>query len=247
MKIVDTKGIILKEVNYSDSSKILKVLTEEYGLISILSKGCRNLKSKLRGVSRKLLYGTFHFYYRENGISTLVSVDVINAYPKIMMNLESISYATLLLDLTNQVVSQSDSKEIMPIIISALNKIENGLSPETITNIVQLKYLTYLGVTPILDECSSCGSKINIVALDATLGGFVCNSCYQNRGYNREKTIKLIRMYAYIDINKITKITVSEETNKEIYRFLEEYYDRYTGIYLKSRKTLKATLSLLKE
>ena len=56
MKIVDTKGIILKEVNYSDSSKILKVLTEEYGLISILSKGCRNLKSKLRGVSRKLLY-----------------------------------------------------------------------------------------------------------------------------------------------------------------------------------------------
>jgi len=193
MKIVDTKGIILKEVNYSDSSKILKVLTEEYGLISILSKGCRNLKSKLRGVSRKLLYGTFHFYYRENGISTLASVDVINAYPKIMMNLESISYATLLLDLTNQVVSQSDSKEIMPILISALNKIENGLSPETITNIVQLKYLTYLGVTPILDECSSCGSKINIVALDATLGGFVCNSCYQNRGYNSEKTIKNIK------------------------------------------------------
>lgn len=247
MKIVDTKGIILKEVNYSDSSKILKVLTEEYGLISILSKGCRNLKSKLRGVSRKLLYGTFHFYYRENGISTLTSIDVINAYPKIMMNLESISYATLLLDLTNQVVSQSDSREIMPILISALHKIENGLSPETITNIVQLKYLTFLGVAPILDECSSCGNKTNIVALDATLGGFVCNCCYQNRGYNSEKTIKLIRMYVHIDINKITKISVSEETNKEIYRFLEEYYDRYTGIYLKSRKTLKTTLAMLKE
>ncbi len=247
MKIVDTKGIILKEVNYSDSSKILKVLTEEYGLISILSKGCRNLKSKLRGVSRKLLYGTFHFYYRENGISTLTSIDVINAYPKIMMDLESISYATLLLDLTNQVVSQSDSREIMPILISALHKIENGLSPETITNIVQLKYLTFLGVAPILDECSSCGNKTNIVALDATLGGFVCNCCYQNRGYNSEKTIKLIRMFVHIDINKITKISVSEETNKEIYCFLEEYYDRYTGIYLKSRKTLKTTLAMLKE
>ena len=54
MKIVDVKGIILNEVNYSDSSKILNVLTEEYGLISILSKGCRNLKSKLRGTSMEL-------------------------------------------------------------------------------------------------------------------------------------------------------------------------------------------------
>ena len=77
MKIVDTKGIILKEVNYSDSSKILKVLTEEYGLISILSKGCRNLKSKLRGVSRKLIYGKFNVYYKEQGVSTLISIDII--------------------------------------------------------------------------------------------------------------------------------------------------------------------------
>ena len=61
MKIVDVKGIILSEVNYSDSSKILNVLTEEYGLIIILSKGCRNLKSKLRGTSEKTPLWNFSF------------------------------------------------------------------------------------------------------------------------------------------------------------------------------------------
>lgn len=247
MKIVDMKGIILSEVNYSDSSKILNVLTEEYGLISILSKGCRNLKSKLRGTSRKLLYGTFHFYYRENGVSTISSIDVINAYPKIMTDLASLCYASFILDLTYQVVRQSEAKEIMSLLINALDKIEQGLNKETITNIIQLKYLTYLGVEPILDGCVSCGDKTNIVGLDATLGGFVCANCYQNRGYNSSKAIKLIRMYSLLDISKITKIEVADETNLEIYKFLEEYYDRYTGIYLKSRKMLNKTLSLLKE
>ena len=60
MKIESVEGIVLSETNYSESSKILNVLTKEYGLIGIISKGCRNIKSKLRGVSRKLLYGTIH-------------------------------------------------------------------------------------------------------------------------------------------------------------------------------------------
>ena len=54
-------------------------------------------------------------------------------------------------------------------------------------------------------------------------------------------------MYSLLDISKITKIKVAEEINLEIYNFLEEYYDRYTGIYLKSRKMLNKTLNLLKE
>ena len=64
MEIINTEGIVLGEVNYSESSKILKVFTKDYGLISIISKGCRNLKSKLRGVSNKLSYARFSFNYK---------------------------------------------------------------------------------------------------------------------------------------------------------------------------------------
>ena len=80
MKIESLEGIILSETNYSESSKILNVLTKEHGLIGVLSKGCRNVKSKLRGVSRKLLLGTIHIYYRPNGLSTLIGIDIINCH-----------------------------------------------------------------------------------------------------------------------------------------------------------------------
>ena len=87
MKIQEVEGIVLGETNYSESSKILNVLTKEYGLIGIMSKGSRNMKSKLRGVSRKLVYGTFHIYYKENGLSTLIGVYVKNSFNEILKDL----------------------------------------------------------------------------------------------------------------------------------------------------------------
>ena len=244
MKIVDVKGLVLNETNYSDSSKILNVLTSEYGLIGIISKGCRNLKSKLRGSSRKLVYGTFHFYYKENGLSTLISIDVINDYPKTIMNLERVVYASYLLDLTRQVVKQSKDSNILPLVVSSLDKIENGLNPAVVTNILELKYLDFLGVSPIVTGCAVCGKTTNIVSLSPTAGGFICKDCYQNEGYYSDKAIKLLQMYYYVDLEKITKIDVNPKVNMEINKFLEDYYDRYTGIYLNSKKMLKNVVKL---
>lgn len=241
---MDVKGLVLNETNYSDSSKILNVLTCEYGLIGIMSKGCRNLKSKLRGASRKLVYGTFHFYYKENGLSTLISIDVINDYPKTIMNLKNVVYASYLLDLTKQVVKQSKDKSILPLLVSSLEKIENGLNPAVVTNILELKYLDFLGVSPIVTGCAVCGKTTNIVSLSPTAGGFICKDCYQNEGYYSDKAIKLLQMYYYVDLEKITKIDVNDKVNAEINKFLEDYYDRYTGIYLNSKKMLKNVIEL---
>ena len=239
MKIESIEGIILSETNYSESSKILNVLTKEYGLIGVISKGCRNMKSKLRGVSRKLLYGTIHIYYKPNGLSTLIGVDVINSYSKTLMDLEKISYASFILDLINQVLKQTDDSNIFDLLRDTLNKLEEGLNPIALTNILELKLLDYLGVSPSIDSCAHCGNTKDIVTLSSDAGGYVCRNCYNNETLVSDKTIKMIRMYYYVDIKNITKLDVSSEVTNEINRFLDDYYDRFTGLYIKSKDFIK--------
>ena len=239
MKIDSFEGIILTETNYSESSKILNVLTEDRGVIGIMSKGCRNIKSKLRGVSRKLIYGKFHVYYKENGMSTLIGVDLINSFSKTMMDLERISYSSYLLDLTYQVVRQNDDNDIFCLLRDTLLKIEEGLDPLVLSNILELKLLDFLGVRPSIDACSICGSDKGIVTLSSDSGGYVCRNCFNNEGYVSEKTIKMIRLYYYVEIKNISKLDVSSDVSKEINQFLDMYYDRYTGLYLKSKDFIK--------
>lgn len=238
MKIEKVTGIVLSDTNYSESSKILNVLTKEHGKIGIISKGCRNLKSSLRSVSSKLTYGYFNIYYKQEGLSVLISVDIINDFSNIKQDLFKIGYATFLSDLTNQVLKETSSNEIFDLFINGLIKINDDFDPMIITNIIELKYLNYLGVMPILDCCSVCGSNKKIVTVSSFSGGYLCVNCYKNEYVVDEKTVKLLRMFSYVDISKIKELNILPKNKNEINRFLENYYDRYTGIYLKSKDFL---------
>ena len=239
MQAKKIEGIVINETNYSESSKILSVLTKDFGIISIMSKGCRKIKSKLRSVSTKLTYGNFLINYKENGISTLIDVDTIFVFKNIMLDINKISYSSYILELATQVAKQNSDSDILDILIKSLNKIEEGLDPLIISLIAELKYLKYLGIDISLDCCSECGSTSDILTLSSDRGGYICKDCYNNEFIVTEKTIKVIRLLYHVDIDKLTKLNLSEKTIKEINTFLEEYYDKYSGLYLKSKKFLK--------
>ena len=83
------------------------------------------------------------------------------------------------------------------------------------------------------------GSKTSIATISGSNGGYICNNCLTNETIVDEKTIKLIRMFCYVDISKISKLEISDKVKLEINTFLEDYYDKYTGLYLKTKDFLK--------
>ena len=112
------EGITVLERDYGETSKILTIITKEHGTISVISKGCKTTKSPLRSVSSKLIHGIFHIYYKEDKLSTLKSVDVVERYKNIYTDLKKISYASLLLELSSnkeETLSFTSSAIINPI------------------------------------------------------------------------------------------------------------------------------------
>ncbi|MBO6145608.1 MAG: DNA repair protein RecO [Bacilli bacterium] len=239
MEITKVKGIIISESNYSETSKLLNIFTKEYGLISAIAKGAKRLKSPLRSVTSKLTYAEFQLNYKEGKLSNLLVADVINPFNEIKKDLLKISYASFLLELTSQVAKQTNEKDLFDILEASLIKIEEGYDPMIITNILELKYLDYLGIKPELNSCAVCGST-KVLTVSTNKGGFVCTNCHRNEKIVDKKTIKVLRMLYYVDISKISKIELNENTKEEIDTFINEYYDKYTGLYLKSKKFLKS-------
>ena len=235
--VIDVEGIVINTKNYGDTSKIIDILTKEYGIIGVMAKGCKSLKSNLRSVTDKLTYASFTIYYKKDKLSILSEASIINNFSNIKKDIEKISYASFLLDLTNQVYRQSESEELYDLLISSLIKINDNFNPLIITNIIELKYLEYLGVMPNLDGCSICGSK-NVITLSSDKGGYLCKKCHTNEPIVSEKAIKLVRMYTLVDINKISKLDLNNKVVSEVNNFIDLYYDRYTGLYLKSKDFL---------
>ncbi len=233
----EIEGIIIKETPYGETSKIIQVYTKE-GIISLMCKGAKSLKSPYRATTLKFTYAKFIIYYKENKLSLLSSVDILNSLSHIKSDITLLSYLNYLTELTVQVVKQTDAN-IYEDYITTILKIESGLDPLIMCNILEIKYLDYLGVGLNLDACISCGAKANILTIDGDRGGYICSKCYQNEIIVEPKTIELLRMYYYVDIKSITKLKISAKVRDEINYFLNTYYERYTGLYLKSKDFLK--------
>jgi len=233
------EGIIITETPYGDNSKIINILTREHGIVGIMCSNAKSIKNPNRTKTLKFTYGYFHIKYNENKLSKLVDVDVIDNLTKIKSDIELISFMSYITDLTYQVAKQNDDGMIYDLYISTVLKLNSGQNPLILTNILELKYLEYLGVGLNLDSCIKCGNKTHIVTLDPDEGGYICQNCYHNEKLLDPKSIKLIRMYYLIDIHSIAEIKIKSSVANEINYFLDKYYERYTGIYLKSKDFLK--------
>lgn len=234
----EVEGIVLKETLYSETSKIIQVLTKEYGLISIIAKGASSIKSSLRSLTIPFLYGKFLISYKENKLSILKSGSIIKLYGSKTKGLKTYAYISYLSELTYNVLKENNNNELFEILKDGLDKIEDGFNPEVIKNIIEFKYLDYLGITPNFDICQKCNMVKESYAIDGKIGGFVCKDCYTNEIKVSSNYKKIINRFQNVNIKEIKDIKLSKEDERIINTFLDEYYEKYSAIYMNSKKFL---------
>ena len=238
MKLISVEGIVISTVPYKENSKIINIFTKNMGIIGCVSKGCKSLKSKLRLISEKYAYATFNISYKENGLSTLIEGDIIDFHMNIKSDITKISYLSYICELSSKVYKECNDNEVYNLMIDAIKKIENNYNPKIITNILELKYLNYIGINLDLDKCVSCGNT-KIITISLQKGGYICSNCRTNELLIDEKVIKLLRLYYYVDISKISNLDIDEKISNKIDEIITEYYDLYSGVASKSKNFLK--------
>lgn len=233
------EGIIISTVDYKESSKIINIFTKELGIIGVLAKGCKRVKSKLSSTTSTLTYGVFYLKQYGNNLPLLMEVDVINSFKTIRKDFTKINYSLYLLELSSKVYQHDKNVNIYSLLIEGLNKINENLDERVVVNILELKYLEYLGIKPHLLSCVNCGSKDNIITISSYKGGFLCKSCVGDEHIYKLKTLKLIKLFLSVEISKIKKLTISDDIKLELSLFINDYYERYSGLYLKSKSLLE--------
>ena len=237
---MEVEGFIFSEIPYKETSKIINIFTEK-GIIGCIAKGAKSIKSNLRVNTTKFTYGKFIIKEKnDNKLNILIEATSINDLRNIKNDLLLISYLSYLIELTNQIIKQTtEYNSLYKIFIDTVLKLNNKLNPKILTNIFELKVLDYLGVGINFNGCAKCGSTKNIITINGDIGGYLCQNCYNNEIIYDNKTIKMLRMYYLIDISSISDLKISEYIVNNIDRFINVYYDRYTGLYLNSKKFLK--------
>lgn len=226
------EGIVVKEVNYKDTSKIIHIFTKEKGIISVIARGAKKIKSPLFAGTNYLAYCIFCLL-KKGDVFFLKSVDMIGNFKNILKDITRISAAKYIIDLSTQVYNENNTNDIYLYLISALKKVNDKINPLGIINILEVKYLKYLGIDLNLSSCSICGS-LDIASISLGHNGYLCNRC--SNWTVDKKLLKLIKSYYYVDIKKLEMFNVNNEILLQLNEFIDKYYEKYSGLYLKDKE-----------
>lgn len=191
MPLVSTDATILQAFPYSETSKILRLLTPEHGVQSVIAKGARRPRSRYGGILEPFTDGVASFYYREHrDLHNLSDFELGRPRQALGRDLVRFGGASLLAEIVMRTASQQAAPEVFRHVRASLNALEGapegGAEPVALARTWSL--IATLGFGPALDRCVGCGEAVRNDAelfFDYTAGGVHCGACGAPAGAGR--------------------------------------------------------------
>ncbi len=107
--IAHTSAIILKTVDYSESSKIVTLFTEEHGKIAAMVRGAKKPKSKFSGLLQVgNLLEVVYYHKSSRGVQTLTEASYLEKNMNLRLNFEKMATMMSSLELITQLLHDDE-------------------------------------------------------------------------------------------------------------------------------------------
>ncbi len=146
-----TRGIVFRFTRYGESSIIVTIFTELFGLQSYIVNGVLGKSAKNQiALYQPLTLLDLVVYHRENaGIMRIKEVKCLHAYQTIYLDIRKSAIAMFLNEVVNKAIKdQSHAEEIGEFLIHSFIALDEISAPENFHLIFLLKLSRYLGFGP---------------------------------------------------------------------------------------------------
>ncbi|MDF2963108.1 MAG: repair protein RecO [Paenibacillus sp.] len=235
------QGIVIRSMDYGEGNKIITLFTREIGKVAVIVRGAKKVKSRYSSVAQLFTCGDYLFF-KSGQLGTLNHAEIIESHHHIRGDLHKAAYASYIAELTDRMLGDQEANVFLyEQLQAALQGLDSEKDMQIIVHIYEMKIWMQAGYQPELDECVSCRNSGGEMSFSASLGGILCDRCRFNDPQALAMsagTLKLIRLFARMDIRRLGQIDVKPETKESLKRLMRSYFDTHIGLVLKSRNFL---------
>lgn len=218
-KLIKTKGIVLSEANYSETDKILTVLTYDLGKISCIAKGARRNQSRFLASSQLFAFSDLILFKGNGELYHINSAELIDSFYSLRYNLDKLDTAMECVKFVKDNTYESQNTfNILKLIINTLYIISaTEKDVRQIKNVFYIKFLCMLGYAPQVKHCGSCGKQEGLTAFSVKNKAVFCDECRDRKDLDISVGARLSLEYIiHSKLKDIFSFEVNEEVLKEL-------------------------------
>ena len=183
MPLLATPAIVLHAFDYLESSRILRLMTREGGVRSVLAKGARRSSRRFGSAVDLFAQGSAQLYVKPGrDLDNLSTFDVERSRPELAEDLGRFAGASAIAELTLRFGRDEADVALFDAVASAFDALAAAPPGAALSATLAgaWRIVAELGFAPTLDLCADCHSPL---APDGTLmfshraGGALCLRC----------------------------------------------------------------------
>ena len=156
---LSTRGLVLREVNYKESDKILTILTEDAGKLTVSARGARRKVGKYTAASQLLAFSELELYERQ-GRWSLREGRVVELFGGLRQDIHLLSVGVYFAELL-EAVSDVDyiDPELLTLGLTGLHVLSGAArDPKLVKAAFELRLMCVSGYAPEVSACIQCGN-----------------------------------------------------------------------------------------
>jgi len=177
-----TLAIVLRVVDFSETSCVVTIFTSDFGKIGALAKGARRPKSPFESALDLLAVCRIVFIRKSSGsLDLLTEAKLERRFRSATKELSRLYAGFYVVELLNELTDMGDPHpDLFEVANQTLQAIDAGDELAPLVLRFELSALRLLGHLPSLHECVGCGKPINAtprIAFGQIAGGVLCTAC----------------------------------------------------------------------
>lgn len=183
MPLVVTEAIVLHAFDYLETSRVLRLITREAGVQSVIAKGARRTRGRVGTGVDLFAGGEAQIYIRPTrDLHTLGAFDISSSRTELALEMTRFTAASAIAELTLRIAGDEANPAMFDSLFRTLDSITqatgDGVAERALSGAWRI--VADAGFTPALDDCAACHSPVadaEYAGFSHPAGGTLCESC----------------------------------------------------------------------
>lgn len=230
-------AIVIRTVEFSETSLVATLFTREFGKISTLAKGARRLKSPFESALDLLAVCRIVFLHKSSeALDLLTEAKLLRRFRLATRKLAGLYGGYYVAELLGELTDEDDPQpELFDLADQTLAALAAGQNVARWVMRFELGSLRLLGNMPSLDRCVECGDAMTVagrVAFGQLDGGVLCPKCRPGKRHVAMISAGAIRamgQLATLDRTAWQRLEIDSRTLGELRAILNHYFAHLLG------------------
>ena len=224
--IIRTEAVVLRSLDYGETSQIVTLFTREKGTVGVMAKGARRPKTPFGATLQPMAYSEVVFYYKPTRTLQILSESShVESFHRLRESLERITVGLRIVELVDALMEEEDPQPaVFALLVRLLRRL--NAAERHVANLwpyAQLRLARLLGIAPSIERANVEAVGDDGLLSKANGGVYPAEAAPAAPRRASRQALRAYAVFAKADLDTAMRMELTPKLRREVEELVRDF------------------------